>query len=83
MAGDQYISVDVSGGVVTLLFPNAPTANRVWIIKDRTGNASLNHISITTVGGVVTIDGQTTYTIDSNFAAIQMLANATPTYEVY
>lgn len=80
---DNYISVDCSAGVVSLLFPNAPTAERTWVVKDRTGNASTNHISVTTVGGAVTIDGQTTYLITSNFGAINLLANATPTYEVY
>lgn len=83
LAGDDYISVDCSGGVVTLLFPNAPTANRTWIIKDRTGNAAASNISITTVGGTVTIDGSTTYKIVTNYGSVQMLANATPTYEVY
>ena len=83
LSTDQYISVDCSAGTVSLLFPNAPTYKRQWIIKDRTGNASTNNISVTTVGGTVTIDGQTTYTIDSNYAAIQLLANATPTYEVF
>lgn len=83
LAGDEYISVDCSGGVVSLLFPNAPTALRTWVVKDRTGNASINHISITTVGGIVTIDGQTTYTLSGNYGAVQMLANSTPTYEVY
>ena len=83
LVGDQYISVDCSGGVVSLLFPNVPTALRTWVIKDRTGSASTSNISITTVGGSVTIDGQTTYKITSNYGAINLLANATPTYEVY
>ena len=83
LAADYYISVDCSAGVVTLKFPDAPTANREWIVKDRTGSASTSNISITTVTGSVTIDGQTTYTIDSNYAAINLLANTTPTYEVY
>jgi hypothetical protein len=83
LSTDEYISVDCSAGTVTLKFPNAPTANRTWVIKDRTGSATTNNISITTVGGSVTIDGQTTYTLASNYAAIQLLANATPTYEVF
>ena len=82
LAGDEYISVDCSAGVVSLLFPNAPTALRTWVVKDRTGSASTSNISITTVGGVVTIDGQTTYKITSNYGAVNLLANATPTYEV-
>ena len=83
LAADQYISVDTSGGAVTLRFPNAPTAKRQWIIKDRTGNAGANNITITTVGGAVNIDGATTFLINNNYGAVQMLANATPTYEIY
>ncbi len=83
LAGDEYISVDTSGGVVSLLFPNVPTTLRTWVVKDRTGTSSTSNISITSVGGSITIDGQTTYTIASNYGSIQLLANATPTYEVY
>ena len=83
LASDNYISVDCSAGAVTLKFPNAPTAKRTWVVKDRTGSASTNNISITTVGGAVTIDGQTTYTINGNYVSVSLLANATPTYEVY
>jgi hypothetical protein len=80
---DQYISVDCSGGAVTLLFPNAPTANRTWTVKDRTGNSAANNITVTTVGGAVNIDGATSYVIKINFEAIDLLANATPQYEVF
>jgi hypothetical protein len=80
---DYYISVDCSAGVVTLKFPNVPTANQIWVVKDRTGNASTSNISITTVGGSVTIDGQTTYKITSNYGAINILANSSPTYEIF
>lgn len=79
---DYYLSVDCSAGVVTLNFPNAATAYQEFVVKDRTGNASTNHISVTTVGGAVTIDGQTTYLITSNYGAIQLLGNGT-TYEVF
>lgn len=80
---DYYLSVDCSGGAVTLRFPNVPTAKQTWVVKDRTGSAATNNITITTPGGVVTIDGVTSYTIISNYGAINILANATPTYEIY
>ncbi len=80
---DQYLSVDCSGGTVSLLFPNVPNAAQYWIVKDRTGSASTNNISITTVGGSVTIDGQTTYKITSNYGSIEILGNSQPTYEVF
>jgi hypothetical protein len=80
---DYYISVDCSAGVVTLDFPNAPTFKQIWIVKDRTGNASANNITITTPGAIVTIDGSTSYLIGSNFGSIELLANSTPSYEVF
>jgi hypothetical protein len=83
LSTDYYISVDCSGGTVTLNFPNSPTAKQTWIIKDRTGSASTNNISITTPGGTVTFDGLTTYKITSNYGSIELLANSTPTYEVF
>lgn len=85
LSTDYYISVDSSGGLVVINFPNAPTAKRSWVVKDRTGNASNpnNNIQLTTPGGVVTFDGQTTYTIYANYASVNVLANSTPTYEVY
>jgi len=80
---DFYLSVDTSGGAVQLNFPNAPAFKRQFIIKDRTGTAATSNITLTTPGGTVTFDGLTTYTMNSNYQAIQLLANATPTYEVY
>jgi hypothetical protein len=79
---DEYLSVDSSGGAVTLNFPNSPVAYQAWVVKDRTGFASTNNITLSTPGGSVTFDGQTNYAIRSNYAAVNILANATPTYEI-
>lgn len=81
-ATDEFISCDAAAGTITIQLPNAPTVYREFIIKDRTGHASTNHISITTVGGVVTVDTQTTYTLAGNFGSIQLLFNGT-SYEVF
>lgn len=80
---DFYISVDSSGGAITLNFPNAPTFKQRWIVKDRTGHASLNNITISTPGLTVTIDGSTSYVLASNFSSVQLLANNSPAYEVF
>ena len=81
---DYYIAVNSSGGAVTLQFPNTTTSFRTFTVKDRNGNSSGGgtQIHITTVGGAVTIDGQTTATIDSNFGSLQLLFNGT-SYEIY
>lgn len=81
-ATDYYISLDTVGGAISILLPNAPTTSRTFVIKDRTGHAAANNVSVTTVGGAVTIDGSTTYTMGSNFQAIQLIFNGT-SYEVF
>lgn len=80
---DYYISVDCSAGVVQLNFQNSPTFKQMWIIKDRTGNASVSNITLTTPGGTVTFDGLTTYTMNSNYQSVNVVANAAITYEVW
>jgi hypothetical protein len=82
LATDYYISCVSSGGAITIKLPNAPTTNRLFIIKDNAGDASVNNISVTTVGGAVTIDGQTTYTLAGNYGSINLLFNGT-SYEVF
>lgn len=82
LGSDEYISCDATGGTIQILLPNTTTKYREFTIKDRTGDASVNNISVTTVGGVVTIDGETTYTIAGNYGAINLLFNGT-SYEVY
>jgi len=79
---DDYLSVDCSGGPITVELPNSTTTGRVIIIKDRTGNAFTNNISITTVGGAVTIDGVTTAVQNTNRFALQVIFNSA-NYEVF
>jgi hypothetical protein len=79
---DEFLKVDVSGGVVTIKLPNSTTTGRVITIKDATGNAATSNISVTTVGGSVTIDGQTTYTIATNYLSITVIFDGT-NYEVF
>lgn len=81
-ATDYFISCDTSGGPITILAPNAPTTGDQFIIKDRTGNALTNNITLTTVGGVVLIDGSAVYTFDEPYEAVEMLFNGT-SYEIF
>lgn len=82
LATDYFISLDTSGGAITIKLPNAPTTNRIIYIKDRTGNAGANNISVTTVDGAVNIDGVTTYALSSNYAHIGLIFNGT-SYEIF
>jgi len=82
LSSDEFIAVDTSGGAVTLRLPNAPATGRVIFIKDAKGTSATNNISVTTVGGIVTIDGQTTYTIPVNYFSMNVIFDGT-TYEVF
>lgn len=82
VATDYYISVSTTGGARTIQLPNAPTQYRLFVVKDRTGNAAANNISITTVGGAVLIDGVTTYTLNQSYEAVDILFNGT-SYEIF
>lgn len=82
LAGDQFIGVDCSGGAITIRLPNAPTTGRYITIKDSTGSASANTITVTTVGGVVTIDGATSYLMTADYESVSVLFNGS-SYEIY
>lgn len=82
LATDEYLSVDSSAMAITVNLPNAPAIGRAYIIKDRTGSAAAHNITVTTVGGVVDIDGATTFVMNTNFEAIQVLFNGT-SYEIF
>lgn len=79
---DEYIAVDVTGGAVTLRFPNAATTGRTYIVKDKVGLAATNNITVTTVGGAVNIDGATTYVMNTNYSSIELMGNSV-SYEVF
>jgi hypothetical protein len=80
---DDYISCNSTAGVITVQLPNAP-ANLYdrFVIKDRTGTATTFMISVTTVGGVVLIDGVTSYTFLDPYESLEVLWNGT-TYEIF
>jgi hypothetical protein len=83
-ASDYFVSVDSSGGARTVKLPNAPAigAGRTFVIKDQTGSAAAHNITITTVGGAVTIDGVTSYVLNEAYQAISVIFDGA-NYQVY
>lgn len=82
LATDVYISADVTGGAITIRLPNAPTAQRVFIVKDQIGNALVRNITVTTVGGAVLIDGAASKVINTNYGFISVIFNGL-SYELF
>lgn len=81
-ADDYFISCDSTLGVVTVRLPNAPTQYDTFVVKDRTGTASLNNVIVTTVGGVVLIDGAASQTFADNYESLELLFNGS-SYEAF
>lgn len=74
---DQFIGVDCTVIPITIELPNAPSAGRSYAIKDIFGNAAVNNITVTTVGGVVLIDGGANFVMNTNYESIQVLFTGT------
>jgi hypothetical protein len=81
-ATDYFISVDSSGGAITINLPDSPAANRQFIVKDRLGTSLTNNITIKSLTGVSTIDGQASYTFVDNYESLECLFH-TANYEVF
>jgi hypothetical protein len=78
----EYISCDTSG-LITINLPSAGVAQgESWIIKDRTGQANVNNITIQSLVGGKTIDTAANYIINTTFGSVRILYNGT-NYEVY
>lgn len=78
----EYISCDTSG-LITINLPSAGVAQgESWIIKDRTGQANVNNITIQSLVGGKTIDTAANYIINASFGSVRILYNGT-NYEVY
>ena len=84
LSTDVYISVDSSGGTVTILLPNPTTPGRKLVIKDRLGVSAnvANAITVTTVGGIANIDSATSYLFGINYESIQVMQNST-SWEIF
>jgi len=82
LATDYYLGVDVTGGAISILLPNAPATGRIFAVKDVAGLAGGTNITVTTVGGVVNIDGATTFVMNTAYESVQLIFNGT-SYEVY
>jgi len=82
LTSDYYFTCDVSGGVLQIELPNAPTTGSVWIVKDATGSCAAQNITVTTVGGAVNLDGAVTFVMNTAYQSAQFVFNGSY-YEVF
>ena len=73
---DQYIAVTSTASPVSLVLPTANVMQgQTFVIKDESGGASANNITIT--AGAATIDGAASFVINLNYGAINVTFDGT------
>lgn len=78
---DYYIGVTNTAAARTITLPNtgsttlAPFIGQVFIIKDESGAAGTNNITVTPNGG--NIDGAASYVINTNYGRVEILFDGT------
>ncbi len=77
---DYFISVDTSGGAITVTLPNAATVTgRTYVIRDTGGAAAASNITIGTAGGNLVGGGAAaaTKTLSANYSGATVYSNGT------
>lgn len=71
---DQFLVCNRAGTIAIALIPS-PDSGRVIIIKDNSGAALVNNITITPAAG--NIDGAANYVINTNYGSVTLIYNGT------
>jgi hypothetical protein len=79
---DYYLSCDLSLGAITILLPDAPAIGRIFTIKDRKGLAATDNITVRTVSGAGTIDGDIFFLMNNNYESLSVIYG-NDGYEIY
>jgi hypothetical protein len=79
---DVYLSIDTSVSPIEIQLPDSALLGEPFFIKDRTGNADVNNITLTTVSGIIDIDAAPTFVMDSSYQSVSIVGNGT-NYEIY
>lgn len=75
---DHYIGVTSTAAPRTITLPTTNVIkNQCFIVKDESGAAGTNNISVVVAGGVKTIDGVATYTINNNYGSVEVIYDGT------
>jgi len=71
LATDDIIAADPTSNTIAITLPSSPTTGDTLVIKDITGQANTNNITITPASG--NIDGASNFVIDMNYASITVV----------
>lgn len=75
-ASDYFVSIDSSGGSITVTLPSGAATGKVYYVKDGVGSAVVNAITIETAGAEL-IDGAATFVMNTPYQSIGVIFNGT------
>ena len=79
-----YLSVDTSSArTITLPAANAVTAGRFFIIKDTTGNALTNNISVTPAGSDTMDTSASSYALNYTFGSVMCVSDGINNWQLF
>jgi hypothetical protein len=73
--GYHTMLIDTSAVAVTIILPLIPVRGDIYQVKDRTGNAGTNTITVS--GNGINIDGVGSYSITTNYGKVTLVFNGT------
>lgn len=74
---DAYVGVTDTSVARTISLPAAPTEGQIFYVKDESGAAGTNAITIDVDAAATTIDGAASIDLDSNYAGVLIEYNGT------
>jgi hypothetical protein len=71
---DLVVNVNTFSSAITITLPGSANIGQWYVIKDATGNASVNNI-IVTANGIITLDGQTSLINSLDYGCLMIMWN--------
>lgn len=81
LSTDYHMSCDTTAGVLVVDLPNAPATGTSYVVKDLSGTADTNNITISTAGAE-TIDGAATFVMNTEYESVNLLYNGS-SWEIF
>jgi len=81
LLSSMYIGVTDTSAPRTITLPNNGNSGQIYIIKDESGGAGSNNITVTSTGSA-TIDGAASVTINTNYGVVRVISGGTNLYYV-
>lgn len=80
--GDYILIVTDTSSPRTVTLPNFTNTDQIFIVKDGSGGALINNITVTTPGGTTLLDGATSYVLNTNWDSVQFVNDGTSYFSI-